>query len=378
MSDTNWSREVKKITIKWKLLFTYLVVVAVCLGVVIVTTRQLTISVYSDHVRMMQGEGRMGNMVSGNMASDLNDAFRDALNISLFWAGLIAVAVAFVISIVISRKITRPIHDMALVTERIADGDYGQKVDFESNDEIGSLAHSLNEMTEKLAESQKLKRELMANIAHELRTPLTSISGYMEGLEDGVVPANSETYQLVHREAARLSRLVADLQRLSRAESGQEELDIVELPSALFIGRVAKKLRPMFIEKDISLLLEVAPDTPPMLVDEDKTDQVLVNLLDNALNYTSPGGKVTLSARATGRMVQIEIADSGIGISSEDLPYIFERFYRADKSRSRDRGGSGIGLTIAKKYVDSLDGDISVKSAPGQGTNFTIKLPAAV
>jgi len=352
--------------------------VAICLGVVIVATRQLTISAYSDHVRMMQGEGMMGNRVSGNMASDLNGAFRDALNISLLWAGLIAVAVAFVISIVISRKITRPIHDMALVTERIADGDYGQKVDFESNDEIGSLAHSLNEMTERLAEAQKLKRELMANIAHELRTPLTSISGYMEGLEDGVVPANSETYQLVHREAARLSRLVADLQRLSRAESGQEELDVVELPSELFIERVAKKLRPMFIEKDISLLLEIAPDMPPMLVDEDKTDQVLVNLLDNALNYTSPGGKVTLSARASGRMVQIEIADTGIGISAEDLPYIFERFYRAEKSRSRDRGGSGIGLTIAKKYVDSLGGDISVKSAPGQGTIFTLKLPAAV
>ncbi|MFA6000743.1 MAG: HAMP domain-containing sensor histidine kinase [Thermoleophilia bacterium] len=367
----------KKIPIKWKLLFTYLVVVAVCLGVVIIVTRQLTISAYSDHVHMMQGEGMMGNRVSGNMASDLIDAFRDALNVSLLWAGLIAVAVAFVISIVISRKITRPIHDMAMVTERIADGDYAQKVDIKSNDEIGSLAHSLNEMTERLAESQKLKRELMANIAHELRTPLTSISGYMEGLEDGIVPASRETYELVHREAARLSRLVDDLQRLSRAESGQEVLDVVELPSALFIERVVKKLRPMFIEKGISLDLELAPELPPMLVDEDKTDQVLVNLIDNALNYTSPGGKVTLSARASGRMVQIEIADTGIGISAEDLPYIFERFYRADKSRSRDRGGSGIGLTIAKKYIESLGGDISVKSAPGQGTIFKIILPAA-
>ncbi|MFA5800911.1 MAG: ATP-binding protein [Thermoleophilia bacterium] len=367
---------IRKIPIKWKLLLTYLVVVAVCLGVVIIVTRQLTISAYSDHVRMMQGEGMMGNRVSGNMASDLIDAFRDALNISLLWAGLIAVPVAFVISIVISRRITRPIHDMALVTERIADGDYSQKVDVQSNDEIGSLAHSLNEMTEGLAESQKLKRELMANIAHELRTPLTSISGYMEGLEDGVVPANNETYQLVHREAARLSRLVDDLQRLSRAESGQEELDVVELPSELFIERVAKKLRPMFIEKDISLLLEFTPGTPALLVDEDKTDQVLVNLINNALNYTPSGGKVTLSARASGRMVQIDIADTGIGIDAEDLPYIFERFYRADKSRSRDRGGSGIGLTIAKKYIETLGGEISVSSTPGQGTIFTVLLPA--
>ena len=232
-------------------------------------------------------------------------------------------------------------------------------------------------MADSLEESQRLRRELMANIAHELRTPFTSISGYMEGLMDGVVPATEETYELVHREAGRLSRLVDDLQRLSRAESGKEELDIIAVPVAPFLDRVVRKLEPQFREKGVELKLQPAGQITPVLADEDKLDQVLINLLDNGLRYTESGGSVSLSAEASPGKVVFRVSDTGIGINPEDLAHIFERFFRADKSRSRERGGTGIGLTIAKRYVQALGGDITVASTPGQGTTFTASLPAA-
>lgn len=362
--------------IKWKLLLTYLAVAAVCLGVVIGVTRELTINAYSQHVANMAAGG-MGAMMSMSMAADLNQVFRDILNASLVWGGLSAVAVAVVLSLIISRRITRPIHEMAGVTGRIAEGDYSRRVKIESRDEIGSLAGSLNQMAENLEESQRLRRELMANIAHELRTPLTSISGYMEGLIDGVVPATPETYELVHREADRLSRLVSDLQRLSRAESGKEQLDIVELPVKTVVERLARRLEPQFREKGVELELDLEPGIPGLMADEDKLDQVLTNLLDNGLSYTGRGGKVKVAARGEDGKVAVTIKDTGIGISPEDLPHIFERFYRADKSRSRTRGGTGIGLTIAKRYVEALGGTITVDSKLGEGTKFLLRLPAA-
>jgi signal transduction histidine kinase len=216
----------------------------------------------------------------------------------------------------------------------------------------------------------------MANIAHELRTPLTSISGYMEGLSDGVVPATDETYMLVHKEADRLSRLVDDLQRLSRAESGKEVLDIISLPVSPFLERVVRKLEPQFREKGVGIGFDAVPGVKSVMADEDKLDQVFINLLVNALAYTDPGGSVSISARPDGALVVFRIEDTGIGIEAEDLPHIFERFYRADKSRSRERGGTGIGLTIAKRYIEALEGTISVESEPGRGTAFTIRLPA--
>lgn len=362
--------------IKWKLLITYLAVVAVSMGLIIVITRQLTINSYSQHMNSMQESG-MGSMMSSVMTTSLNQAIRDALNSSLIWAGSIAIIVAVLLSLVISRRITQPIHEMAAISGRIAEGDYSQRVDAKSHDEIGRLGESFNGMAESLAEAQRLRRELMANIAHELRTPLTSISGYMEGLTDGVVPADKETYELVHREAQRLSRLVDDLQRLSRAESGMEKLDIINLPVPSILERVSRRLDPQFREKNVELKTAVKNGLPGLLVDEDKLDQILTNLLDNALRYTDSGGQVTLSASGDDMAVNIEIKDNGIGIQPEDLSHIFERFYRADKSRSRERGGTGIGLTIVKRYVEALGGKIRVESNPGEGTSFKLTLPAA-
>lgn len=362
------------IQIKWKLLVTYLAVVAVVLGVVVIVGRQLTVSSYSEHIRNMGS--MMGHNMSGSMQQDLDDAFRHALNISLIWAGGIAVAVAVVISFISARHFTRPIHDMAAATERIAAGDYSQRVEVNPGDEIGDLAGSLNRMVVSLDETERMKRELMGNIAHELRTPLTTISGYMEGLVDGVLPAETATYELIKSEADRLSRLVDDLQRLSRAESGREVLDILSLEVAPLVERVAAKLRPQFNQKSVSLNIEI-DGVASVLADADKLEQVMINLLDNALLYTDSGGSVTITASASGDWTEISVRDTGRGIPPRDLPYVFERFYRSDKSRSRDSGGSGIGLTIVKSYVEALGGAITIESVEGEGTAVLVSLPAA-
>lgn len=362
--------------IKWKLLATYLAVAAVCLGVVIGITRQLTISLYGRHVHDME-EGSMGAMMSRNMTSSLNEAFRDALNDSLVWGGGSAVVVAVILSLIISRRITDPIHGMADVTGRIAEGDYSRRVEVRTKDELGVLAESFNRMAESLEEARRLRRELMANIAHELRTPLTSISGYMEGLVDGVVPATAETYDLVHREAGRLSRLVDDLQRLSRAESGQERLDIIELRVRPVLGRVCNRLEPQFREKGVFLEHSSVASDMALFADEDKLDQVLTNLLHNSLRHTDTGGTVRITAEPRGAFMALVVTDNGAGIPAVDLPHIFERFYTADKSRSRVRGGTGIGLTISKSYAKALGGSLTAESEVGAGTKMTVLLPSA-
>lgn len=364
-----------QIQIKWKLLITYLAVIAVCIGMVIIITRQLTLSSYSQHLQQMAG-GSMGGMMS-SMTSDLNSAFRKALNEALIWGGLAAIASAVAVSLLVSRLITNPIHEMAGVTRRIASGDFSRRVEVNSGDELGSLAQSLNQMAASLETSEEQRRELMANVAHELRTPLSSISGYMEGLADGVVPADKDTFDLIQKEAGRLSRLVNDLQRLSRAESGEERLDMVVLDLGSFLARVGKRFEPQFENKGVLLDIEITGGRQTVNADEDKLDQIIINLLDNALSHTQAGDSVSVYAAGRGKQVEIRVSDTGTGISKDDLPHIFERFYRADKSRSRESGGSGIGLTITRSYVEAMGGEINVESMPDSGTTFTILLPSA-
>ncbi len=364
-----------QIQIKWKLLASFLAVVIVCIIVALIVIRQLTISSYDQHLSEMAAMGMSGMMGSG-VSPSLQQALQDTLNTSLLWGGLIAAGAAALISLFISRRITVPIHEMAAVTNKMASGDYSERVKAGPGDEIGSLAKSLNSMAASLEESERQRRELMANIAHELRTPLTSISGYMEGFSDGVIAPSPENYQIVRAEAARLSRLVDDLQRLSRAETGQEKLNLMDVGAESFLSRVSKKMEPQYIDKNVVLMVNVDPGTPPVRIDEDKMNQVFVNLLGNALRYTDPGGRVTMAARGGNGRVQIKITDSGSGIAAEDLPHIFERFYRADKSRSREKGGSGIGLTIAKRYVELQGGTIEARSRPGEGASFSLFLPA--
>jgi histidine kinase len=243
-------------------------------------------------------------------------------------------------------------------------------------DELGQMSVSFNQMAGKLEKAEALRQQLIGDIAHELRTPLSTIKGYMEGLMDEVLLAEDDTFLQVHQEAERLQRLVDDLQDLNRVEAGVVSLNFQISNIHQLIENTIKRLGRQFEEKGVVIEADLEGDLPRIRVDPDRMEQVLLNVIGNSLQYTPSGGTVTTSARQQGENVLITISDSGIGIAPDDLPRIFTRFFRVDKSRSRAGGGSGIGLTISKHLVEAHGGDIRAESdGLGKGSTFTISLP---
>jgi signal transduction histidine kinase len=298
---------------------------------------------------------------------------------ALGYAMVASLLVAVGLSLFFSRRIVSPLQAMANVSQRIAKGHYDERVTVSGSDEIAQLGERFNQMAEKLETTEAMRRRLLGDVSHELRTPLTGIKGYMEGLIDGVLPANAETFEQVHREADRLSRLVDDLQELSRVEAGAFSLDVHPVSLSALVQTTVKRLSPAYESKSVKLHLRLPPDLPQVLADEDRLVQILTNLLGNALMYTPAAGEVTVTAAPTGGEVQVSVKDTGIGIPTESLPHIFDRFYRVDKSRSRSAGGgSGVGLTIAKALVEAHGGKLCAESTgEGQGSTFIFTLPVA-
>jgi len=368
-----------------KLLLSYLLIILVGVAVLIVASQFFLPSSFDRHMSGMggmmggQGSGQGQGLGRFGVMSQLYADFRASFNEALLYAALAAAAVAVIISLYLSRSVIAPISAMSLATQRIANGRYDERVQVRGADELAQLAMRFNQMAEKLNEVESMRRQLIGDVSHELRTPLTAIKGSMEGLMDGVLPATPETYQQIHTEADRLNHLVDDLQELSRVESQAYQLDIHPVEVSVLVQTVTKRLASQAESKRVSLDLDLAPDLPRVLADEDRTVQVLTNLTGNALQYTAENGRISIVARRVNNEVHIFVRDTGIGISPEHLPHIFDRFYRADKSRSRRAGGgSGIGLTIARALVEAHGGRIWAESAgEGQGSTFTFTLPIA-
>jgi signal transduction histidine kinase len=363
-----------------KILISYLVIVVVGVIVLASAAEAVAPASFARHIARMQA--LQGS--SPALTADLFANYQAAVNESLFFATSAAVLAAVAVSLFVSRRIVGPIREMMLASQRIATGRYHERVEVTSEDELGELARSFNQMAAILEQTELRRLELIGNVAHELRTPLASIRGTMEGLIDGVLPAEPATFQLVYREAARLQRLVQDLQDLSRVEAGQVKLSRRPTSVASLIQVAIDRLQPQFEDKGVTIAAHIPAGLPPVLADEDRIGQVLLNLIGNALQYTPAGGRVRVSvdwqpgdgSQATQLVVSID--DTGIGITAEHLSQIFERFYRVDKSRSRAGGGSGIGLTIARRLVELHGGRIWAESAgPGQGSTFYFTLPVA-
>lgn len=370
-----------------KLLLSYLAIIVVGVTVLIVASQFILPTSFNRHMVGMMGmmNGGMG-MGMGNQGFGGSDSmvqlyadFRASFNEALTYAASAAMLVALALSLFFSRSVITPVRAMSQATQRIADGRYDERVQVNGSDELAQLASRFNQMAEKLNQVEFMRRHLIGDVSHELRTPLTAIKGSMEGLMDGVLPATNETYQLIHSEANRLNRLVDDLQELSRVEARAYDLDLRPVGVSSLSQTVTKRLAPHFESKHISLDLELAPDLPHVLADEDRAMQVLTNLTGNALQYTPEGGRVIISAKRIDDEVQIAVRDTGIGIPPEHLSHIFDRFYRVDKSRSRQAGGgSGIGLTIARALVEAHGGRIWAESSgEEQGTTFTFTFPIA-
>lgn len=302
--------------------------------------------------------------------------FRRTFNRSVVVAGLLGGAGALLLGFVLSRRITDPLLRLNQAAHRLAEGDLTQRVPVETGDEVGRLAQTFNFMAARLEELEKLRRKLTADVAHELRTPLTAIRSYIEAFQDGVLKPEAKHLEDLHQEVLRLVRMVEDLRELSLAEAREKRLRLEPLELGELAASVADRLRPLMEEKGIAL--EVAPG-PGLMVrgDAEALNRVFHNLLFNAYQYTEKGGRVWVRVERRDGMAAVEVSDTGTGIAPRDLPYIFERFYRADPSRNRATGGTGIGLTIARELVQAHGGRIEVESELGRGSTFTVLLPLA-
>lgn len=294
---------------------------------------------------------------------------------SLIFASVGAVLISVLLGVLLARSLTRTLRELTVATEKVAKGDLEQQVPIRSKDELGELAASFNQMSADLAESLNLRRQMTADIAHELRTPLTVILGHTEALSEGQLPPDLETFDIIFDETKRLNRLVEDLRTLSLSDAGELHLNLQKISPDELLERGISARKSEAQAKDITLHSESSPGLPEVNVDLDRMAQVLVNLLDNALRYTPSGGTISLSASQIPVGVQIMVKDSGPGIPPEDLSHVFERFYRADKSRQREQGGTGLGLAITRSLVESQGGRIRVESLPGEGAAFIIELP---
>jgi signal transduction histidine kinase len=293
------------------------------------------------------------------------------------WGGLVAVAIALLITFVLSRRILAPVKALTSVAKRLGRGDFSQRVQVKDRSELGELAKAFNAMASDLEHTEKLRRNMVADVAHELRTPLSNVRGYLEAIRDGVIKSDANTIRSLTEEAMLLSRLVDDLQDLALAEAGELKLMCQPEDIAALINQIVATVRSQAATKGVSLSIDLPAELPPVKIDSNRISQVLRNLLDNAVAHTPRGGTITVTARQQDKWVEVGVDDTGEGIPAEDLPNIFERFYRVDKSRTRATGGSGLGLTIARRLVEVHGGRIEVQSELGKGSCFTFTLPVS-
>lgn len=301
----------------------------------------------------------------------------NAINRYLLIGVILSIGIAIILTFFLSRRISAPVKTLALAATRLGQGDLGQRVAVKDKGEIGELAQSFNAMAGELENSDKIQRNMIADIAHELRTPLTNIRGYLEAISDGVVPPDATTISSLVEEASLLSRLVSDLQELSLAESGGLKLDLREQAVNGVLQQTLAALQPAARAKKLNLTCNLPAELPPVKIDAQRISQVVRNLVENAIAHTGPGGNINVAAEKQDSRLAVAVTDDGEGIPAEAIPHLFERFYRVDPSRARATGGSGLGLKIAKKLVEAHGGTITVRSEPGKGSCFTFTLPVA-
>ncbi|MCB0178454.1 MAG: HAMP domain-containing protein [Anaerolineae bacterium] len=296
------------------------------------------------------------------------------INNAILIAALSAMALALLLAIILARTLTRPLHELTEATQAMNRGQLDQRVPVRSKDELGRLAAAFNQMSADLSESNRLRQQMTADIAHDLRSPLAVIAGYTEGLRDGVLSPKSAIFETMHREMGYLQQLVEDLRILSLADANALPLNRVPIEPRTLLADTAAAFQHQAKQKQVRLGVIDGPALPLITVDPERMSRVLGNLVSNALRYTPAGGQITLTADAQNGAVILNVQDSGSGIEPDQLPHIFDRFYRADEARQQDSGESGLGLAIAKSIVEAHGGTITAASQVGEGTTFSIWL----
>jgi two-component system OmpR family sensor kinase/two-component system sensor histidine kinase BaeS len=305
------------------------------------------------------------------------ETFLQQINRSLITAGLIAGILGMALGVLIARNLSAPMGRLAGAARRIAQGHLNERVPVKGAEEITNLATAFNEMAEHLEQAEQLRRNLVADVAHELRTPLSVVQGNLRAILDDVYPLEKEEIASIYDETLVLNRLISDLRDLAQAEAGQLSLNLEQIDLHQLIAGVTDRFKELARQKDVRLVTQIPTRLPPVEADEDRLRQVLHNYLSNAIRHTPEGSQITISGRAVAGQVRVSVNDTGPGISADELPYVFNRFWRADGSRSRDQGGSGLGLAIAQQLIKAHHGEVGVESEPGQGSRFWFSLPQA-
>ncbi len=369
----------KNLGLRAKILIAFLLVI-VAAGVVLVITLELSApTFYRSHAQQM-ARAMGGNSVKAaenhELQADLERGFNQALTQSLLVAALITIPIAILVSAVLSRRIVAPILSISKASARIAAGGYHERLPALSSDELGDLTQDFNRMAQVLEQTETRRIQLIGTVAHELRTPLSGLRGYSEAMLDGVFSVQHAAPR-IGNEVKRLERLLDDLSDLSRVESSAISLRRETVRLDLVAQEVCSQLEPRFEHKNLQLQLEVSAVS--VVADNDRMIQVCHNLLSNAFRHTQEGS-VTVRVWQDQAQGFLKVTDTGEGIAAHDLPHIFERFYRADKSRSRnddDSVGAGVGLTVAKHLVEAMGGKLTVESQVGIGSSFQVTLKVA-
>ncbi len=378
-----------RLSLFWKLMLAFTLVVAIGLGAVVVLANQITTNEF--HQMMMGGDGQgamMGpngpgpnGMMGGRGQTLLQQAALDRVNQAVLIGGLLALSAALVVGFFTFRAITRPIDQLTRAAHQLAQGNLSARVIAADearrlgSDEISELGTAFNSMADHLQQSEQVRRDMTADIAHELRTPLTVMRGNLEAMLDGVYPFDAEHLTPVLNQVNLLTRLVEDLRTLALAEAGQLPLAKHPTDLAVLLQSILTSFEAEAATQQVMLRAEIAPHLPAVDLDPDRLQQTIGVLISNALRYTPPQGTITIAAKTDRAGITIEVSDTGSGIAPEDVPHVFDRFYRADKSRARESGGSGLGLAIAKSLVEAHGGSIAVRSEIGKGTQFHVSLP---
>lgn len=305
---------------------------------------------------------------------DAHHRFLEAIHAHMFWGVLVALLFTLLFTYLLTSWVLRPLLQITAITKKVADGNYSERVNVISRYEGGQLADAFNHMAENLETIERLRKNMVADISHELRTPLTNLRGYMEGLSDSVIPPTRETFQMLEQEVLRLVNLVEDLQQLARADAAKGFLDYQELSLHELLRQIMDLYRPNFQEKEIEVQWQLDPRSDLVTADRDKLLQAIRNLADNAWKYTPQQGNVTISTQRGADSIMTTFSNSGAVIAKNDIAYLFERFFRADRSRSRDAGGAGIGLAIVKELIEAHGGTVGAESDE-HGTRVWFTLP---
>lgn len=356
-----------------RLFFSHIIVMIVGLLTLLAVGKISSPRFFALYLRQIE----VGGWRVGEVRTQLIRRFEDAWSRGALWSVVVGATTAGGLSYLVTKRIVKPLIQMEEITKKFAAGQLEERVPSSEIPEVDQLATSFNRMAATLEGVEQRRRELVSDLSHELRTPLTILRGYLEGLSDGTIEPSTEIYDRLAKETTRMQRLVNDLQELSKMEAGYLPIDARPLDLRPLLTGIVQRFADQLIAEDSpKLLLDVPAEAPMVNADPFRVEQIVVNLIGNAIRYT-PEGSIVVQLRSEADKVWVAVIDTGQGIAEEDLPHVFERFWRADRSRNRNSGGTGIGLAICRRLVELQDGTIEAESQFGHGSTFKFSLPIA-